>query len=135
MTHPDHASEAFPRDVLERIAHTIADVEQATGAEIRLSIRDLRDAGEADLSLKELAQKEFAALHLHHNDKKHGILLLILYHEKKFYVYGDEGVHSKVHPEAWKDVAKTLGDHFAKADYETGVKAALKKIEHHLSKS
>jgi len=132
MQHPEHANQAFPREVLERIAHVIADVENATGAEIRLSIRDLRDAGEADLTLRELAQKEFAALHLHHHDKRLGILLLIVYHERKFYVYGDEGVHSKIHPEAWDDVAKTLGSHFAKYDYEGGLKAALNRIEHHL---
>jgi uncharacterized membrane protein len=132
MDHPEHANEAFTRDILERIAHIIADVEQTTGAEIRVSVRDLRDAGEADLSLKELAQKEFATLHLHHHDKRLGILLLVLYHERKFYVYGDEGVHSKIHPEAWDDVAKTLGAHFAKSDYEGGLREALKKIEHHL---
>jgi uncharacterized membrane protein len=132
MEHPEHANQAFSRDILERIAHVIADVEQSTGAEIRVSIRDLRDAGEADLSLRELAQKEFETLRLHHHDKRFGILLLVLYHERKFYVYGDEGVHSKIHPEAWDDVAKTLGAHFAKGDYEGGLKEALKKIEHHL---
>ncbi len=132
MDHPEHANQAFSQDVLERIAHVIADVEQTTGAEIRVSIRDLRDASEADLSLKELAQKEFATLRLHHHDTRLGILLLVLYHERKFYVYGDEGVHSKVHPETWDDVAKTLGAHFGKADYEGGLREALKKIEHHL---
>jgi uncharacterized membrane protein len=132
MDHPEHANEAFSRDILERTAHIIADVEQTTGAEIRVSIRDLRDAGEADLSLRELAQKEFATLHLHHHDKRFGILLLVLYHERKFYVYGDEGVHTKVHPEAWNDVASALGAHFAKGDYEGGLHEALKKIEHHL---
>lgn len=132
MTHPDHAHEAFPPDLLERMSHYIADIEAETGTEIRLSIRDVREAGEADLSLKELAHKEFEKLRLHHNSQKVGILLLVLYHERKFYVYGDEGVHSKIHPEAWTDVAKTLGDHFAKADFEGGLKAGLKKIEHHL---
>jgi uncharacterized membrane protein len=132
MEHPEHANEAFSRDILERTAHIIADVEQTTGAEIRVSIRDLRDAGEADLSLKALAEKEFGTLRLHHTHGRFGILLLILYHERKYYVYGDEGVHSKVHPEAWNDVAAALGAHFAKGDYEGGLHEALKKIEHHL---
>jgi uncharacterized membrane protein len=132
MDHPDHASEAFPRDALERIAHTIADVEESTGAEIRVSIRDLRDAGEADLSLKALAQKEFTTLRLHQHDGRYGILLLVLYHERKFYVYGDEGVHSRIHPEAWEDVARTLNKHFAAGAYEAGLTEAIKKIEHHL---
>ena len=132
MEHPEHAHQAFPKDLLERIAHVIADVEEQCHAEIRISIRDLREAGELDLSLEELAKKEFATLGMHHHDGRVGILLLILYHEKKFYVYGDEGVHSKVHPETWNDVASTLRQHFAKGDYEGGLKEALKKIEHHL---
>ena len=132
MEHPEHANEAFPRDALERIAHRIAAVEQSTGAEIRVSIRDLRDAGEADLSMRELAQKEFAALGLHHHKDRHGILLLVLYHERKFYVYGDEGVHSKIHPEAWEDVARTLNKHFAAGAYEAGLTEAIQRIEHHL---
>ncbi len=129
---PRTRQRSFSPDILGRIAHIIADVEQTTGAEIRVSIRDLRDAGEADLSLRELAQKEFTTLQLHQHDKRFGILLLVLYHERKFYVYGDEGVHSKVHPEAWNDVASTLGEHFAKGNYEGGLHEALKKIEHHL---
>jgi uncharacterized membrane protein len=131
MDHPEHAKQAFPPELLERIAHTIADVEEATGADIRISIRDLREAAEADLSLKDLAEKEFAMLNMQ-GENGYGILLLILYHERKFYVCGDAGVHSKVHPETWKDVATTLGAHFAKADYEGGLREALKKIEHHL---
>ncbi len=132
MEHPEHANQAFSRDILERISHVIADVEQTTGADIRVSIRDLRDAGEADLSLRAIAEKEFATLRLHQHEKRFGILLLVLYHERKFYVYGGEGVHSKIHPEAWDDVAKTLGAHFAKGDYEGGLREALKRIEHHL---
>ena len=132
MEHPEHAHQAFPPELLKRIAHNIADVEEATGTDIRISIRDLREAGEADLSVKDLAEKEFAMLGMNHDDG-YGILLLILYHERKFYVCGDAGVHSKVHPETWKDVASTLGAHFAKADYEGGLREALKKIEHHLN--
>jgi len=132
MEHPERANDAFSKDLLERVAHTIADVEETTHAEIRISIRDLREAGEVDLSLDELARKEFATLRMHKTDGRLGILLLILYHEKKFYVFGDEGVHSRVHPETWTDVAETLRDHFAKADYEGGLNEALRKMENHL---
>ena len=127
MEHPEHANEAFSRGYTRTHCTRYCRCGANDGRGIRVSIRDLRDAGEADLSLRELAQKEFAALHLHHHDKRFGILLLVLYHERKFYVYGDEGVHSKVHPEAWDDVAKTLGAHFAKGDYEGGLREALEK--------
>jgi uncharacterized membrane protein len=130
--HPTHAREAFTHEALEHVAHTIADVEKAIGVDIRISIRDLREAGEADLSLKELAEKEFITLGMHQTDGRVGVLLLILYHERKFYVCGDEGVHSNVHPETWKDVAATLGKYFKDAQYEQGLHEAVRKIEHHL---
>jgi uncharacterized membrane protein len=132
MEHPERASAAFTKDILERVAHTIADVEEMTHAEIRISIRDLREGAEVDMSLEELARKEFATLRMHETDGRVGILLLILYHEKKFYVFGDEGVHSRVNPETWTDVAEALRDHFAKADYEGGLNEALRKMEDHL---
>ncbi|SRR5581483_3787289 len=132
MDHPEHATQAFPKEALERIAHKIADVEEATGSEIRVSIRDFRDASEAGLSMKELAQQEFGTLRLHHNDARYGILLLVLYHERKFYVYGDEGVHRHVHPETWNDVAKTLTKYFSEGAYEAGVMEAVERIAHHL---
>ena len=130
--HPTHAREAFTREALERVAHTIADVERATHAEIRISIRDVREASEADLSLKELALKEFTTLEMFKTEGRTGILLFILYHERKFYVLGDEGVHTYVQPETWEDVAATLGYHFGRADYEGGLKSALLKIQHHM---
>ena len=129
---PPHAHEAFTRDALERVAHVIADAEAATHAEIRISIRDLRDASEADLTIAELAQKEFGHLGMQHTEGRVGILLLIMYHERRFYVVGDEGVNSRVHPETWTDVAKELRDHFSKSDFEGGLTAALRRIEHHL---
>jgi len=132
MEHPERASAAFTKEILERVAKTIADVEETTHAEIRISIRDLREGAEIDMSLEELARKEFATLRMHETDGRVGILLLILYYEKKFYVFGDEGVHSRVDPTTWHDVAETLRDRFAKADYEGGLNEALRKMEDHL---
>lgn len=132
MEHPAHAKDVFTRPVLERIAHAIADVEEATGADLEISVRDLRDAGEADMTIKQLAEKEFTSIGLHKSNGQVGILIFVLYNERKFYVCGDEGVNSKVHPEAWNDVAEALGSHFAKADYEGGVLEALNRIQKHL---
>ena len=132
MEHPAHAKDVFTRPVLERIAHAISEVEQATGADLEISVRDLRDAGEADMTIKQLAEKEFMALGLHKSNGQVGILIFLLYHERKFYVCGDQGVNSRVHPEAWKDVAESMRSHFANADYEGGVLQALERIKDHL---
>jgi uncharacterized membrane protein len=130
--YPQHAKEAFPKDALERISGTIASVEESTNAEVRLSIRDIREPSESDLTLKELALKEFMTLGMHETAGRTGVLLLILYDERKFYIFGDEGVHRQADPETWEDVAQTLREHFREARFEEGVHAALRLVGTHV---
>ena len=132
ITFPAHAHDAFSHDALERISKTIEEVEKGTSAEIRLSIRDSRETGEADLPIKELAMKEFLHLGMEKTQHRSGILIFILYDERKFYVCGDEGIHKRSAPETWEDVAATLKTHFREAKFEEGVHAALKRIKHHV---
>jgi uncharacterized membrane protein len=132
ITEATSAKEAFPQSALDAIAAKIAEVEKTTNAEIRISIRDIRDASEADLSVKELTLREFAELRMHQTAQRTGILLLILFSERKFYIFGDEGVSRFIDTTKWEDVAAELGAHFKSAQYEQGVISALTKIEHHL---
>lgn len=132
---PPHAKDAFPHAALERISHVVHETEQGTSAEVRLSIRDSRETSEAGLSIKEIAMKEFLHLGMEKTKDRSGILLFILYDERKFYVLGDEGVHKRTAPEGWEDVASTLKSHFMEAQFEQGVIAALKKIQHHVRES
>ncbi|MEO6940044.1 MAG: TPM domain-containing protein [Candidatus Kapaibacterium sp.] len=131
-TFPPHAADAFPQDSLERISKVVEEVEKKTGTEIKISIRDLRDSSEAGLEIKDLALQEFFKLGVDKTRNRGGVLLFILYDERKFYVVGDEGVHKHSAPEGWVDVARTLGGHFKKAEFELGVIAAVRKIGEHV---
>jgi uncharacterized membrane protein len=131
--HPHkHAKEMFTQPVLDKIAATIAEVEKGTSAEIRVSIREERDHDEAGLSIEDIAKREFLKLGMDKTRGRNGILLFILYEEHKFYVYGDEGIHKRVHPETWEDIAATLKEHFKHGNYETGIHDALRKIVSHV---
>src|SRR5256885_14291168 len=126
-THPHkQVKEIFTKPVLDKIAAVIADVETKADAEIRVSIREERDHDEAGLSIEDIAKKEFLKLGMDKTAGRNGILLFILFEEHKFYVYGDEGIHKRVHPDTWEDVAATLKEHFKHANYEQGVRDALK---------
>jgi uncharacterized membrane protein len=126
------AKQAFPPDALKRISETIGEVESETNAEIRLSIREDRDENEADLSLRDLAIKEFASLKMHETKDRTGVLLMIIFDEHKFYIYGDEGITLRSDPETWTDVAATLEDHFRLGKFEAGVHAALRTLKSHV---
>ena len=122
----------FTKPVLDKIASYIAEAEQGTSAEIRVSIREERDHDEAGMPLEEIAKREFLKIGMEKTTGRNGILLLILFEEHKFYVFGDEGIHKRVHPETWEDVAATLKEHFKHAHYEEGIHDALKKIVAHV---
>ncbi len=132
---PPHAKDAFPPAALERISHAVHETEKGTSAEVRISIRDSRATSEAGLSIKDIAMKEFLHLEMEKTKDRSGILLFILYDERQFYVLGDEGVHKRTAPEGWQDVAATLKSHFKQAEFEAGVIAALKKMQHHVRES
>lgn len=126
--------DVFTQPVLDKIAATIAEVEKGTSAEIRVSIREERDHDEAGLSIEDIAKREFLKLGMDKTSGRNAILLFVLFEEHKFYVYGDTGIHERVNPETWEDVAATLKEHFKHGNYETGIRDALKKIVSHIRK-
>jgi len=133
--HPAHAKDAFTSDALERVAATIAEVEKLTSAEIRISILDERDTDDSHLTVEQLAKKEFASMKMEQTNHRSGVLLLILYSERKYYVYGDTGIHQRLKQGVWNTVATTLGKHFVNDHFEEGLHEAVKEIARHLEKA
>lgn len=133
--HPAHAKDAFTSDALERVAATIAEVEKLTSAEIRISILDERDTDDSHLTVEQLAKKEFANMKMEQTKHRSGVLLLILYSERKYYVYGDSGIHGRLKEGTWDSVATTLRKHFSNDHFEEGLHEAIKEIARHLEKA
>ena len=125
---PTSAKEALSKEGLDRIAAVIAEVELATSAEIRVSIREEREPHEHE-TVEQLAYKEFARLRMHETKDRSGILLFILFEERKYYIYGDEGIHRRTEPHTWSEVASTLHEYFHKGDFEGGIISALHMIK------
>ena len=133
MAHqPAHAKDAFTGDALERVATTIAEVEKLTSAEIRISILDERDTSDSELKVEELAKKEFFRLKMDETKNHSGILLFILYAERKFYVYGDTGINSRLQQNTWNHIAATLTSQFSHGHFEEGLHLAVREIAKHL---
>lgn len=130
--HPAHAKDAFSSDALERVAATIAEVEKATSAEIRISILDERDTDDSSLTVEQLAKKEFASMKMDQTKYRSGVLLLILYSERKYYVCGDSGITERLKEDAWSNVAVELGKHFSNDQFEEGLHQAIKEIARQL---
>lgn len=126
------AKEAFSESALKHIADVIAEVEEHTSAEIRVSILDERPFEDAGLALDALALKEFTRLGMHSTKGQNGILLYILFEEHKYYICGDKGINDRVDTNTWEDVAATIKSHFKEGHFEDGVVSGLRTIKDHL---
>jgi uncharacterized membrane protein len=125
---PTSAKEALSKEALDRIAAVIAEVELSTSAEIRVSIREEREPHEHE-TIEELAYKEFSRLRMQETKDRSGILLFILFEDRKYYIYGDEGVHRRSEPHTWDEIATSLHEYFRKGDFEGGIISALHLIK------
>jgi uncharacterized membrane protein len=126
------AKEAFSESALKHIADVIAEVEEHTSAEVRVSILDERPFEDGGLPLDKLALKEFSRLGMQSTKGQNGILLYILFEEHKYYICGDKGINDRVDTNTWEDVAATIKSHFKEGHFEEGVVTGLRTIKEHL---
>ena len=110
---------------LDEIASKIAEAEKATSSEIRVSIRHRRHWRERNLPLHELAVHEFHRMGMHKTLRRTGVLILLLFSERKFHIVADEGIHTKVADGTWEHVAQTISLHFRKGNFRDGLIEAV----------
>ena len=106
---------------LAGIAAKIGEAEETTSGEIRISIRHRRHWRERKLSLHELAVREFHRLNMHGTRERNGVLILLLFSERKFHIVADEGVHGKVQDGTWDLIADGMASHFKQGNFCDGI--------------
>mgnify|MGYP001605367744 CR=1 FL=1 len=82
------------KDLAEIEAATSA-AEANTSGEIRVVIRSHYDEG-LEGNLHEQAKRDFLAKGLDKTRDKTGVIILLVLEAKKFMIWGDDGIHSKV---------------------------------------
>src|SRR5258708_31803916 len=100
----------------ERVKKAIQDAERLTSGEIRVSVAPFFWG-----NLRAAAERAFSRLGMTATRDRNGILLFIVPSRRRFVVLGDEGIHAKVGPEFWSDVAKAMSERFRAADFTGGL--------------
>lgn len=106
---------------IKSITAKIAEAEEATSGEIRVSIRHRREWGEKKLSLRDLALKEFSRLGMRKTRDRTGVLIFLLMSERQFQIIADEGIHTKVTEGTWDRVAAAMTAHFRQGNFGQGI--------------
>jgi len=124
----------FTKEDLKKLAEAIADAEKSTSGQIRVVARHSRHWRERKLSLHDLALREFHRLGIQNTRDHTGVLLLVLFSERKFQIIADKGIHSKVTEGTWERIAAGMSDHFRKENYVQGISEAVRVIGTELAK-
>lgn len=114
---------------LEAIKNHIAEIEKYTSGEIRLCFLKTRAWIDRKLTPKELALKEFYRLGIQNTKDKTGVLLFILFTEKKFEIIADEGINNKISQDKWDLITNHLISNFKEGKYKDGIVKALDEIK------
>jgi uncharacterized membrane protein len=105
----------------ERIVQAIKDAEQQTSGEIRVHVQPRVTGGD----LRTVAAKTFERLGMTKTALRDGVLLFIASEERQFMILGDQGIHEKVPPGFWDDIAAKLTSRFKNDEFTDGIIEAI----------
>jgi len=106
----------FSKREKEAIVEAIRRAELRTSGEIRVHLE--RHVSE-DLTLH--AQKVFEKIGMTRTADRNGVLIFLSVADHRFVVLGDEGIHSKVSPSFWQEIASILATHFGQNRFAEGI--------------
>ena len=105
-----------PRIAHKRVLEAIRRAEAGTSGEIRVLI-----ARHASADPLASAQAYFRSLGMAHSAHRNGVLIFVAPRSRSFAVIGDSGVHEKCGDAFWTALAKAMGEHFRRGDFNEGL--------------
>ncbi|MEI7485227.1 MAG: TPM domain-containing protein [Ignavibacteriota bacterium] len=122
------------KEELDSITNHIAETEKFTSGEIRICFNKNTAWAERKLTSREMAVKEFHKLGMHNTKDKTGVLLYVLFKDRKFEVVADTGINDKISAEKWDVITNHLIGEFKSGNYKAGIIKALDEIKEVLMK-
>lgn len=118
----------FSKEELKALSAVITEAEKDTSGEIRIAIREKRQWNEMNLSLRDIALKEFYRLGMQKTRDKTGVLLFLLISEKKLYVAADESINTRVDEGTWDKIVNGMSAQFKEGRFFEGLAEAVRAV-------
>lgn len=122
------ANNILTKKELQTISETIHAVERETIGEVRVNIHKTRSFRDKNLTLYDLAVKNFVALGMDKTKDKSGVLIFLLVSEQKFQIIGDEGINRRVPKEFWEVLASKTSEYFRQNKFAEGICFAVNEV-------
>jgi uncharacterized membrane protein len=116
-------SSFFTEQELEIIRRAIEEAESGTSGEIRVHL-DRRCPGDP----VEAAQAWFDKLGMRATKQRNGVLLYLAIADRKFALYGDEGIHGILPEGTWERLRDRMLEEFTKDRFAEGIAGAVREI-------
>ncbi len=113
-----------------RVEEAIARAEDRTSGEIRVVIS--RKARGDPL---EAARRAFARLRMHETRERNGVIIFLAVADRRFAIFGDEGIHRIVGQEGWEHIRDGMAERFGKGDFAGGLVYAVEEVGKVLAES
>lgn len=113
---------------LKKISNAITEVEKHTSGELRVCIKNKRGVFQGKYTPRELAINEFFHAGMDKTKDKTGVLVFILFGERKFEIVADEGINAKIPDDKWTHLEQVMTEDFKKGNYLAGVMDAINEI-------
>ena len=113
----------FSKEQRETILNAIKEAELNTSGEIRLHIES-RCKGEP----LDRAVKVFEKLKMHQTNLRNGALLYLAVKDKKFAIFGDEGINEVVPDDFWDSVKEEMQSLFKEQKFTDGLSYGILQI-------
>ncbi len=113
-------SKFFSKAEKEKIIQAIKEAENETSGEIRLHLES-RCKGDP----LERAVKVFEKLKIHETRLRNGTLIFLAVDDRKFAIFGDEGINEIVPDNFWDDVKEEMSQFFLKKQFADGISRGI----------
>ena len=100
----------------QEIIAAIRIAEKNTSGEIRVHIE-----ASADKDVLERSLEVFHLLKMHNTKEQNAVLIYVAVHDKKFVIYGDDGINKVVPENFWDTTKNAMQVHFKNGDFKQGI--------------
>ena len=113
----------FSKEEKEQIINAIKNAEKETSGEIRLHL-ETSCKGDA----LQRAIVVFSKLKMQETEQRNGTLVYLAAKDRKFAIFGDEGINKVVPENFWEDVKEEMRKEFIAGNFAEGVAAGVGRI-------
>lgn len=113
----------------DRIVGAVGEAEGRSSGEVRVHVTRRRPE-----DLEAAARRRFELLGMTNTAERNGVLFYIAPSLRRFQILGDVGIHERLGPDFWKEVAAEMEDHFRREDYTEGIVRGVARVGDVLAK-